>query len=125
WGSGTRGSLPHAEHGLRTGAESGVPRGGRRMTSRAIRYPRSAANACFLAAAIVAAAQLPAQEPVNDRPNPYRTIEGWAKLPDGRTWGSTSAVAIALDGVSVWVGERCGANSCVGSDLDPILLFDA
>ena len=67
-------------------------------------------------------AQAPA--PVNDRPNPYRTVEGWATLPAGRTWGSTSAVAIDKDGVSVWVGERCGQNSCVGSDLDPILLFD-
>jgi sugar lactone lactonase YvrE len=65
-----------------------------------------------------------APTPVNDRPNPYRTVEGWAKLPVGRTWGSTSAVAIDKDGVSVWVGERCGQNSCVGSDLDPILLFD-
>jgi sugar lactone lactonase YvrE len=62
--------------------------------------------------------------PVNDRPNPYRTIEGWAKLPDGRTWGATSAVAIDRDGVSIWVGERCAQNSCVGSDLDPILKFD-
>lgn len=71
---------------------------------------------------------LPAQQkggPVNDRPNPYATIEGWAKLPDGRSWGSTSAVDIDPDGVSIWVGERCGANSCVGSTLDPILKFDA
>ena len=63
--------------------------------------------------------------PVNDRPNPYRTVEGWAKLPAGRTWGSTSAVAIDKDAVSVWVAERCGQNSCVGSDLDPVMLFDA
>ena len=63
--------------------------------------------------------------PVNDRPNPYRTIEGWATLPAGRTWGSTSAVAIDKDGVSVWVAERCGRNSCVGSNLDPVMLFDA
>lgn len=65
-----------------------------------------------------------APTPVNDRPNPYRTVEGWAKLPTGRTWGSTSAVAIDKDGRSVWVAERCGQNSCVGSDLDPVLLFD-
>lgn len=63
--------------------------------------------------------------PINDRPNPYRTVEGWAKLPAPRTWGSTSAVAIDKDGVSVWVAERCGQNSCVGSDLDPVMLFDA
>lgn len=62
--------------------------------------------------------------PVNDRPNPYTTVAGWAKMPAGRTWGSTSAVAIDRDGQSVWVAERCGVNSCVGSDLDPVLLFD-
>lgn len=79
----------------------------------------------ILLALAFAAATLDAQvAPVNDRPNPYRTVEGWAKLPAGRVWGSTSAVAIDKDGVSVWVGERCGQNSCVGSDLDPILLFD-
>ncbi len=66
-----------------------------------------------------------ANAPVNDRPNPYRTINGWAKLPEGRTWGSTSAVAIDRDGVSVWVGERCAQNSCVGSSLDPVLKFDS
>jgi len=59
------------------------------------------------------------------QPNPYRTIEGWAKLPAGRTWGSTSAVEIDRDGRSVWVGERCGANSCAGKTDDPILHFDA
>jgi hypothetical protein len=63
--------------------------------------------------------------PVNDLPNPYRTIDGWAHMPSGRTWGSTSAVAIANDGKSVWVAERCGANDCVGSTLDPVLEFSA
>lgn len=82
-----------------------------------------AAPALLLAASI-AGAQSAATTPVNDRPNPYRTVEGWAKLPAGRVWGSTSAVAIDKDGESVWVGERCGQNSCVGSDLDPVLLFD-
>src|SRR5882724_1399828 len=49
-----------------------------------------------------------AMAPTNSLPNPYRSVENWAKLPDGRTWGSTSAVAIDADGSSVWVGERCG-----------------
>jgi sugar lactone lactonase YvrE len=70
-----------------------------------------------------AGAQAPA--PVNALPNPYQTIEGWAKMPEGRTWGSTSAVAIDRDGQSIWVAERCGTNSCVGSTLDPVLKFDA
>jgi sugar lactone lactonase YvrE len=64
-------------------------------------------------------------QPMNDLPNPYQTIEGWAKMPEGRTWGSTSAVEIDRDGKSIWVGERCGSNTCAGSNLDPILKFDA
>ena len=67
-----------------------------------------------------------AMEPTNSQPNPYSTIEGWAKMPAGRTWGSTSAVEIDPDGTSIWVGERCGANSCRDSaNVDPILKFDA
>jgi len=60
--------------------------------------------------------------PNNDLPNPYRTIEGWAQL--GRPWGSTSAVDIDPDGHSVWVAERCGANSCAGSNLPAVYKFD-
>jgi hypothetical protein len=58
------------------------------------------------------------------QPNPYRTVEGWAKMPEGRTWGATSAVDIDKDGRSIWVAERCGANSCLGSDLPIVLKFD-
>ena len=58
-------------------------------------------------------------------PNPYQTIDGWFKLPAGRPWGSSSAIDIALDGKSVWIAERCGANTCAGRDADPILHFDA
>jgi sugar lactone lactonase YvrE len=61
----------------------------------------------------------------NQAPNPYRMIDDWAKLPSGRTWGSTSAVDIDKDGKSFWVAERCGANSCAGKTDDPILHFDA
>ncbi len=58
-------------------------------------------------------------------PNPYAALPGvWAELPDGRTWGSTSAIYPAPDGMSIWVAERCGANSCADSDVDPILRYD-
>jgi sugar lactone lactonase YvrE len=75
----------------------------------------------------VAAGTLSAQgmAPVNDPPNPYRTVTDWARMPEGRNWGSTSAVDIDRDGVSIWVAERCGTNSCTGSSLDPIMKFDA
>lgn len=62
-------------------------------------------------------------EPLNNHQNPYDLVEGWAKLPEGREWGSTSAVDIAPDG-TIWVAERCGANSCLESDLSPVLHFD-
>ncbi len=69
-------------------------------------------------------------QPTNDAPNPYQRVEGWAKLPEGRTWGSTSAVDVDKDGKSIWVAERCGANSCLDraagkmSDAPSILKFD-
>ncbi len=67
-----------------------------------------------------------ASTPNVDASNPYATVQGiWGKLPDGRTWGATSAVYPAADG-NIWVGERCGENSCDGKDdVDPILLFDS
>lgn len=72
-----------------------------------------------------------ADQPTNDLPNPYQTISGWAKLPAGRAWGSTSAVDVDKDGKSIWVGERCAANSCLdraSGQIKPentILKFDA
>ncbi|HJZ69827.1 MAG TPA: peptidyl-alpha-hydroxyglycine alpha-amidating lyase family protein [Blastocatellia bacterium] len=63
-------------------------------------------------------------QPANDSPNPYATVEGWAKMPEGRAWGSTSAVDIDPDGKSIWVAERCGGNSCANSNLPVVLKFD-
>ena len=81
-------------------------------------------SAALVAGVLVTPALSAQQAPTNDAPNAYRTIEGWAKMPQGRTWGSTSAVDIDKDGVSIWVGERCGQNDCVNLPLDPILKFD-
>src|SRR5215218_1003355 len=74
--------------------------------------------------------QTGAAAPTNDAANSYQTIEGWAKLPEGRTWGSTSAVEVDKDGKSIWVAERCGVNSCLDratgkmSELPTVLKFD-
>jgi DNA-binding beta-propeller fold protein YncE len=59
----------------------------------------------------------------NSYPNPYRTAERWYTMPEGRTMGSTSAVWVAPSG-HIWVAERCGANSCAGSNVAPVLEFD-
>ena len=72
-------------------------------------------------------------------PNPYGSIENWGTMPEGRTWGSTAGVDVDPDGTSVWVFERCGTFAgpnpdnlqpgqpfaCDGSNLAPILKFDA
>lgn len=91
---------------------------------------RGLATAGVTAAAMSGLAAQSAMAPVNDAPNPYATIEHHFKLPEGRTWGSTSAVDIDRDGKSIWVAERCGANSCYDrakatmSPLPVILKFD-
>ena len=54
--------------------------------------------------------------PINTLPDPYRSVENWARLPDGRMWGSSAGVYVDPKGTSIWVAERCGANSCAGSD---------
>jgi sugar lactone lactonase YvrE len=64
------------------------------------------------------------QEPINSRPNPYETQRNFGTLPDGRSWGSVSAVNIDIDGINVWAGDRCGGNSCATSNVDPIVKLD-
>lgn len=78
----------------------------------------------MMAVAALATASALAEAPPNSQPNPFRTVENWFKLPAARMWGSTSAVDIDRDGTSIWVAERCGANSCAGKMDPPILKFD-
>jgi len=77
----------------------------------------------FTLIAVAAAAAIRVGASPTAQPNPYQTIEKWGELPAGRTWGSTSAVDVAPNG-NLWVAERCGANTCAGSNLAPILEFD-
>lgn len=95
--------------------------------------------ATVLAAIVIVSegASTQAVAPTNSAPNPYRAIYDWAKLPEGRTWGSTAGVDVDPDGSSIWVFERCGTFAlpsemkpgepfaCDGSNLAPILKFDA
>ena len=97
---------------------------------------RSATRIAMAIALVSTLALAQQAAPTNNLPNPYVSIENWAKLPSGRPWGSTSAVDIDRDGRSVWVAERCSAFAppslvkpgqpfaCDGSDLPPILKFD-
>ena len=65
-----------------------------------------------------------AQAP-NSQPNPYLTVENFFKLPEGRKVGSTAAIDIDRDGSSIWIFERCGAGTCEGSTLAPLVKFDS
>jgi hypothetical protein len=63
--------------------------------------------------------------------NPYRMVEGWAKLPAGRPMGAVGDVMLDPDGQHIWAIVRCTAteparfgNECLDSDLDPVLEFD-
>src|ERR1035438_8769124 len=76
-----------------------------------------------LAAALIAASHATSYAQPNSQPNPYRTVEHWFTLPEGRTMGSTSADWVAPSG-HIWIAERCGANSCRDSNLAPVLEFD-
>jgi sugar lactone lactonase YvrE len=100
-----------------------------------MRYARHTLLTALLAVPVLALAQ-DAGQPTNDAPNNFNTIKDYFKLPDGRTWGSTSAVDIDKDGTSIWVAERCGphtpsGNSCLDrttgkiSDLPSVLKFDS
>jgi DNA-binding beta-propeller fold protein YncE len=45
-------------------------------------------------------------------------------MPEGRTWGAASGVELDSKG-NLWVLDRCGANTCAGSSVAPIVEFDA
>ena len=64
-------------------------------------------------------------------PNPYRQVETWATLPDGRTMGAVGQVTIDPDGEHIWAVIRCDAtapdrfgNECLDSDLDSVIKFN-
>ena len=49
-----------------------------------------AATAAVLAGISTGGGRVQAEDP-NSAPNPYRVVEHWAKLPEGRVWGQASA----------------------------------
>jgi streptogramin lyase len=59
-------------------------------------------------------------------PNPFKSVANYIKLPAGRTkLGAIVGIKFDRDGSSIWMADRCGANTCVGSTLDPMLEFDS
>jgi len=65
------------------------------------------------------------------QPNPYRTVDNWAKLPAGRSMGAVGDLTMDPDGQHLWAIIRCDAsepgrfgNECLDSELDPVLKFN-
>ena len=64
-------------------------------------------------------------------PNPYRIVEGWAQLPNGKPMGAVGKVTIDPDGRHIWAVVRCDrladparfGDECRDSKSDPILRF--
>jgi DNA-binding beta-propeller fold protein YncE len=52
--------------------------------------------------------------------NPYHVEYNWDKL-EGRKIGVASGFKMDPDGKHLWVIDRCGANGCADSTLDPII----
>ncbi len=62
----------------------------------------------------------------NAAPNPYHMQDFRLQLPEGRKLGAPIGVEIDhSDGKTLWIYERCGADTCVGSSLDPVMKLDA
>ena len=93
------------------------------MTAAHVR--QAAITAAVAAGGLVWAGSAIAQggDPPNNLPNDYITVLNWAKLPAERAWGSTTGIDTAPDG-TIWAHDHCGADSCVDSDVDPIVHFD-
>ena len=87
-------------------------------------FGRLALSMAGLAVAGAAHAQ-PPMAPVNKLPDPYRAVLQWQQLPEGRAMGAAAGIDIDPDGRSVWIAERCGANSCKDSPLPMIMKFDS
>ncbi|HLH95317.1 MAG TPA: peptidyl-alpha-hydroxyglycine alpha-amidating lyase family protein [Xanthobacteraceae bacterium] len=62
----------------------------------------------------------------NAAPNPYRMLDSWGHLPDGRKFGGVIKAQVDhSDGKSIWVFDRCGGSECTDSTLAPLMKFDA
>jgi DNA-binding beta-propeller fold protein YncE len=64
-------------------------------------------------------------------PKPYRAVDGWAKMPEGRPMGAVGDLKMDPDGKHIWAIVRCTAtdkksfgSECLDSDIDPLLKFD-
>ena len=92
-------------------------------------HAKSIRSLGLLAIALLMAGSAFAQ--VQGLSNPYRVIDGWARMPVGRRMGAVGGVIADPGGKHIWAVIRCDAieperfgNECLDSDLDPVVQFD-
>ena len=86
--------------------------------------PALAAAVALVAAAVLGVVALLSTDPAAEAAGEYVAVADWAQLQGGRTWGAVTGVFPDPDGRHMWVLDRCGANSCIDSELDPVFKFD-
>ena len=86
--------------------------------------PALAAVVAVVAGAVLGLVTLMTNDPAAEAAAEYLAVSDWARLRGGRTWGAVTGVFPDPDGRHMWVLDRCGANSCIDSELDPVFKFD-
>jgi sugar lactone lactonase YvrE len=84
---------------------------------------RRTRNILAAAAALASVSALSGALTAQVSTSPYRVKYDWLKL-QGRTIGTLSGMQMDQDGQHVWLLDRCGANGCADSPLDPVLQVD-
>jgi DNA-binding beta-propeller fold protein YncE len=94
-----------------------------------MRSVRRIGCAITLMLAVLTLVRLPAA--AQTFPNPYRIVEGWAQLPNGRAMGAVGKVAMDPDGRRIWAVVRCErledqarfGDECRDSKTDSVIQF--
>ena len=85
----------------------------------------------LIAVAVCASSMLQQPPAAQGLPNPYRIVDGWAQLPNGRAMGAVGKVVADPDGRHIWAVVRCErledqarfGDECRDSKTDPIIQF--
>jgi DNA-binding beta-propeller fold protein YncE len=82
---------------------------------------RLTAAAIALCAAMIGMGQMPMPRPL---PDPFGSPQRqWAKLADGKPWGTTAGIEIGPHG-EIWAIDRCGDGTCDGSNMAAVHQID-
>src|ERR1700761_6426917 len=84
---------------------------------------KTAIRTALLCTAITLCASASFAQQITESSPLFKRTDNYLQMPNGRHMGSTNTIAGDSKG-NIWIAERCGANDCAKSPLDPILEFD-